>query len=118
MNNRVLVEVVDCSHDAIPEFFFGRDADVAEHRAGNFGEEALDEVEPGAVLGGEGECEAVRGLRGEEGSGLLGDVGGMIVEDQLDRRIGWIGGVEKLEEYDELSAAVTLLDQGVDLPGE
>jgi hypothetical protein len=28
----------------------------------------------------------------------------MIVEDQLDRRVGRIGGVEKLEEFDEFAA--------------
>jgi hypothetical protein len=32
--------------------------DVAQDRAGEFGEEALDEVEPGAILGREGELEA------------------------------------------------------------
>ncbi|MER9319066.1 hypothetical protein NKI31_26745 [Mesorhizobium sp. M0659] len=42
----------------------------------------------------------------------------MIVEDQLDRRIGRISCVEKFEEFDELAAAMTLLNQGVDLPGE
>src|SRR3982074_3531846 len=42
----------------------------------------------------------------------------MVVEDQLDRRTGRVSGIEKLEEFDELAAAVTLLDQGMDLPGE
>ena len=68
---------------------------------GEFGKEALDEIEPGAVLGREGEFETARGLIGEPGFGLFGDVCGMIVEDQLDRGVGWIGGVEKLEEFDE-----------------
>ena len=85
MNDGVLVEVVDSGHKAILEFLFGRDADVAEHRAGNFGEEALDEVEPRAVFGREGEFEAMRGSLGEPGSGLPRDMRGMIVEDQLDR---------------------------------
>ena len=35
---------------------------------------ALDEVERGAVLGSEGELEAARGLLGEPGFGLLGDM--------------------------------------------
>jgi len=35
----------------------------------------------------------------------------MIIEDQVDRRMGWIGRVEKLEELDELAAAVAILDQ-------
>ena len=42
----------------------------------------------------------------------------MIVEDQLDRRMGRIGGVEKLEEFNEFAASVAILDEGVDLAGE
>jgi hypothetical protein len=55
---------------------------------------------------------------GERSSGLLGDVGGMIVEYQLDRRTGRIGGIEKLEEFDEFAAAMAILDQSVNLTGE
>src|SRR5262249_20525040 len=32
--------------------------------------------------------------------------------------VGRIGGIEKLEEFDELSAAVAVSDQGMDLAGE
>ncbi len=39
----------------------------------------------------------------------------MVVEDQLDCRAGRIGGVEKLEKFDEFAAAVAVLDQGVNL---
>ena len=46
------------------------------------------------------------GLIGEPGFGLLGDVRGMIVEDQLDHRMGRIGGAEKLEEFDEFATAM------------
>ena len=53
MNDGLLIEIVHGSHDPILEFLFGRDADVAEDGAGKFREEALDEVEPGAVLGSE-----------------------------------------------------------------
>ena len=42
----------------------------------------------------------------------------MIVEDQLDRGAGRVGGVEKLEEFDELAAAVAVSDEGMDLSGE
>jgi len=42
----------------------------------------------------------------------------MIVDDQLDRGLGRIGGVEKLEEFYELSTAVTVFHQRMDLPGE
>ena len=118
MNDGILVEVVHGSHDAILELLFGGDTDVAEDGAGELGKEALDEIEPGAMFRCEGEFEAARGLIGEPGSGLLGDVGRMIVEDQLNRRMGRIGGIEKLQEFDELAAAMAIPDQGVNLTGE
>src|ERR1700704_2208676 len=80
--------------------------------------EALDEIEPGAVLGCEGEFEAADRLIGEPNLGLLGDVCGMIVEDQLDRSMGRIGGIDELEEFDEFAAAVAVLDESVNLAGE
>src|SRR5258708_29095044 len=43
---------------------------------------------------------------------------GMIVEDQPDRGAGRVGGVEKLEEFDELAAAVAVSDEAMDLSGE
>src|SRR6478736_5274288 len=42
----------------------------------------------------------------------------MIVENQLDHRAGWIGSIKKLEEFDELPAAVAISDEGMNLPGE
>ena len=46
MNDGVAIKEVDGGHDAIPDLLFGRDADMAQHGAGQLGEEALDEVEP------------------------------------------------------------------------
>ena len=100
------IDVVDTTHDALLELVLGGHSDMTQDRASELGEEALDEVEPGTVLGRENEFEAVRGLIGEPGSGLFGDVRGMIVEDQLDRGAGRIGGVEKLEKFDELAKSV------------
>jgi hypothetical protein len=85
---------------------FGGDTDVAQDGAGQLGEEAFDEVEPGAVLGSEGELKPAGGLLGEPSSGLSGDMRGMIVEDQMDRRVGRIGRVDELEKLDELPATV------------
>jgi hypothetical protein len=45
------VEFIHGSHDAVLELLFGCDADVAQHRACQLGEEALDEVEPKPCLG-------------------------------------------------------------------
>ncbi len=97
VDDRVLVEVVHGSHDAVLEFLLGCDADVAQDGAGELREEALDQIEPGAVLGCEGEREAAGRSGGEPRFRLLGDVRGMIVEDQTDRRMCRIGRVEKLE---------------------
>src|SRR6185312_9794159 len=94
------------------------DPDVTQDRTGELGEETLDQVQPGAVLGREGEFEAARRSVGEPGFRLFGDVCGMIVEDQTDRRISWIGGIDQLEKRDELAAAVAVLDQGMDLAGD
>ena len=42
----------------------------------------------------------------------------MIVEDQVDRRIGGIGRVQDLEKFDELAAAVAVFDESMDLAGQ
>ena len=42
----------------------------------------------------------------------------MVVQDQLDRCTGRVSGIKKLEEFNELAAAVAVFDQGVDLAGE
>src|SRR2546429_4558529 len=70
------------------------------------------------MLGREGKLEAAYRSCVEPGAGLSRDVCGMIVEDQLDRGAGRIDGIEKLEEFDELAAAVAVSDERVDLPGE
>src|SRR5919106_1034870 len=118
MDDRLFVEAIHGRHDALFEFLLGGNADVAQHRAGELGEEALDQVEPGAVRGRESEREPAGRTSGEPGVGLFGDVGGMIVEDQVDRRMSRIGGVEKLEELDELAAAMTVPDQSVNLASD
>src|SRR5580658_1422487 len=91
---------------------------MAQDGAGELREEALDQVEPGAVLGREGKVEAAWRPGVEPGSGFPRNVCGMIVEDQLDRGAGRIGGIEKLEEFDELAAAVAVPDKRMDLAGE
>jgi hypothetical protein len=65
VNDGIAVEIVHGGHEAVLEFLFGCDADVAHNSAGEFGKEALDEIEPGAVLGCEREFEPVRGLASE-----------------------------------------------------
>jgi hypothetical protein len=49
VNDGIAPEFIHCGHDAVLELLFGCDPDLAQDRAGEFGEEALDEIEPGAV---------------------------------------------------------------------
>jgi hypothetical protein len=42
----------------------------------------------------------------------------MVVENDLDRSVGRIGGVEELEKFNEFAAAVAFLDQGMNVTGE
>ena len=118
VDDRMAIDVVDTGHDAVLEFVFRCHPDMAQDRASKFGEEALDQVEPRAVLGRERELEAAWRSGGKPSSGFSGDVSGMIIEDQPDRGAGRIGVIEQLEELDKLSAAVAVSDQGMHLAGE
>lgn len=91
---------------------------MAQDRLGEFGEEALNEIEPRTMLGREGKLEASRRSSVEPGSCFSRYVRRMIIEDQLDRGTGRISGVETLEEFDELPAAVAVSDERMDLPGK
>src|SRR5580692_8944457 len=57
-------------------------------------------------------------LRGKPARGLARDMGGMVVENNLDRGVGGIGGVKKLKKLNEFTTAVAVLDQSVDVTGE
>src|ERR1700730_6501727 len=75
-------------------------------------------VEPGAVLGCEGELETAGRSSGQPSFGFSRGVRGMIVENQFDGGAARISGVNKFEEFDELSTAVAVSVQAVDLPRE
>src|ERR1700720_3063929 len=70
------------------------------------------------MLRREGELEAPGRSSGEPSFGFSGDVRRVVVENQLDRSVDRIGGIKKLEEFNELSAAVAVSDEGMDLAGE
>ena len=46
VDDGLAIDVGDKGHQAFPEFVFGADADVAQHRTRQLGEEALNEIEP------------------------------------------------------------------------
>src|SRR5271169_6393124 len=115
MDDRVAVEFIEVGDNPGFELGFGGDTDVAEHRSRHLREEALDKIEPRPVFRREHEAETALWLAGNPGLGLLGDMGGMIVEDQFDGGISRVGGIEPLEEADELARAMAVLNRGVDL---
>jgi len=119
MDHRVAVEVVDEFENALLELVLGGDADVTEYGAGGIGKEALDEVEPRSVLGGEDELEAPFGSGREPSLGFSSrKMRGVIVENDLDRGCRGVSHVEETKEFDELATAMAISDQGMDLPGE
>src|SRR5207237_4185786 len=71
-----------------------------------------------AVLGGEHELKASLGSRRKPRLGLLRNVHGVIVENDLDRGRGGVGGLQHREEFDEFATAVAVLDQRVHLAGQ
>lgn len=70
VNDGLAVDVGDAGHEAQLEFVFGADADVQQYRARQLGEEAFDEIEPGAMGRRESEGEAPDRLPGEPGCGF------------------------------------------------
>ena len=46
MNDRIVVEVIYCGHEALLELLFRGYANMAQDRTGELGEETLDQVEP------------------------------------------------------------------------
>jgi hypothetical protein len=61
VDDGVTIDVLDTGRDALFEFLLRCYADVVQDRAGEFGEEALDEVDSGTMLGREGELEEPTG---------------------------------------------------------
>src|SRR5205807_8926493 len=66
----------------------------------------------------EGEGKTANGLRGKPVRGLARDMGGMVVENDLDGGVGGVGVVEEHEKLDEFATAVAFLDQGMYVTGE
>ena len=91
---------------------------MAQDRASELGKEPLDQVEPRPVFGGEGELEAPDWSGGEPSRGFPRYVCGVIVEDELDCGACRVSGIEKLEEFDELAAAMAISDDRMDLAGQ
>src|SRR3984885_10481528 len=115
MDDGFSVEVIKVGDDPRFEFILGCDANAAEHGSSHFGEEALHQIEPGTMFRSKYKDEAALWLGGEPRLGFLGDVRGVVVEDQLDGGLRRISGVEHLEKTDKLPRTMAIFDTGVNL---
>ena len=85
---RVFVAVCDVGVYGADEFRDARDGEASELTLGQFGEEALDEIEPGRAGGNEVEVDP--GMFFEPPTHLLVLVRGIVVEDEMNVEI-WSG---------------------------
>src|SRR5215468_8618390 len=115
-DQRALVASFDIALDPVAEFVLAGDADAAQDRTGHFREEDLDPVEPGGVGWREHKFKAPR-FSGEEAAGFSRAVGRVAIEQDADQHANRIGGVEFLQEGNELAAPVALSDGVVDNAG-
>src|ERR1700728_3249781 len=112
VDNRLAIEVAEVRDDPLLEFGLRRHPDVTQYRAHHLREEALNQVEPGAMLWREHEAEAALALCGEPLLRFLRHTRRMIVEDQLYRCIGRVGYIKLLDKADEFARAVAVFDAG------
>src|ERR1019366_7702273 len=82
---------------------------MPEEGSCHLAEESFNDVEPGAVLGCEYVLESVR-IYCQKGSRFFGDVLGMVVQDDPDRAIRRVPGIEVRQESFEFYAAMTAFD--------
>ena len=103
MDNGLAIEVVEVRDDPLLEFGFRSPPDATQDEARHLREEALDHVEPGAMLWREDEAEAALALCGKPLVGFLRQVRRMIVQNNLDRGIRRVGRIELLEKANEFA---------------
>ena len=84
-------------------FGFRSHSDVAQARSRHFREEALDQVEPRAVLRREVAAEAALSPSVGQLFGFRGDMHRLIVKDDPNCEIGRTGRAELLEKSDEFA---------------
>jgi hypothetical protein len=95
--------------DSLDEFLFALHPDFPEHAARHLAEHILHQIEPGAVLRNEDELKALRPTS-QVALRFLGDRGGVIVENQSQRRGGRIGSIQLFQQLNEVLAPIRLAD--------
>src|SRR5271167_4396419 len=95
--------------DALNQFFFRGYPDTAQHAPRHLAEQGLDQVEPGTMRGGERKAETPR-YRLQVGLRFPRDMGRMIVQQQANRSLRGVGGIELMQEGNEITAFVAVAD--------
>ena len=96
MNNRFSVDFGNPLQDAFPQFLPGVHPDLFQERARHLAKQRFYYVQPGTVGRREDVFEPV-GTSGQISPRLLRGVGGVIVQNQPDRGVGWIMGMQFLD---------------------
>jgi hypothetical protein len=102
----VCVGVVEEAVDVIFEFPQGSEYAALETFFGELGEKALDSVEPGSGCRGEVEDKPPMFFEPLHDVGML--VGGIVVDDDMDRLFLGHSGLDDVEKPDELLMAMAL----------
>jgi hypothetical protein len=101
VNDWIAVELIDRGHETLLELLFGGDTDVAQDERASLEKKPSTRLSQEPCLGVKVNSNLPAGCSASPSSGLSGNMRGMIVEDQMDRRVGRIGRVDEREELDE-----------------
>jgi hypothetical protein len=118
VDDRLAVDVIKVCQDPLFEFGFGCDPYVTQHGAGHLREEAFHQIQPRAVFRGKHQGEASLWPGRQPSVGFLRNMGGVIIQDQLDGGIRGISCIEQFEEADEFARPMALLDTRMHRTGE
>ncbi len=114
MNDGIGIDFCNALQNSVAKFFPGFHADMPKKRACHLSEESLDDVEPRSMSRRQHILEAV-GSGCQERPRLFRDMRGMIVENDPDRALRRIIGVQIFEQSDELATPVTALNPPNDM---
>jgi len=94
MDDGVSVDVVDAGHDAFLELLFRTHADMRKTERANLEKKPSIRLSQEPWVGVKVNSKRPARWVCKPGLCFLGDVRGMIVEDQLDGRVRRVGGIE------------------------
>jgi len=95
MDDRYLVDLSDSQQNAFLQFVSGLHTNSPEERASHLAKQGFHDVQPGAMRGSQHVFESIGASR-QKGSGLIRDMGGMVVEGQSNRALRQMVSIQVL----------------------